>query len=73
VIKINKVLSTFIKFVILKTVDLTTVVTVFFYPLEQPLKNVSIGNSEAKTNLTTKHKVQLYNNILFFLDALEWK
>jgi hypothetical protein len=34
------------------SVDLKTVI---FNPLEQPLKNVSIGNSEVKTNLTTKH------------------
>jgi hypothetical protein len=36
--------------------DLTTV---FFNPLERPLKNVSIGNSEAKTNLTTKQSLNL--------------
>jgi hypothetical protein len=54
----------------LHTVDLTTV---FFSQLEQPLKNVSIENSEAKTNLTNKHKVQLYNNNYNFLDVLEWK
>jgi hypothetical protein len=54
----------------LHTVDLTTV---FFNPLERPLKNFSIGNSEAKTNLTTKHKVQLYNYNYFFHDLLEWK
>jgi hypothetical protein len=41
--------------------------TVFFNPLEQPLKDVSIRkNSDAKTNLTTKNKVQLYNDNYIF-------
>jgi hypothetical protein len=74
-IKRNKVLSTFSKFVILKMflnrVDSTTVF--FLNQLEQPWKNVSIGNSTVKTNLTTKHKVQRYKNHCFFLDVLESK
>jgi hypothetical protein len=42
---------------LLQTLDLTTVV---FNRLKQPLKNISFGNSEATTNLTIKHRVQLY-------------
>jgi hypothetical protein len=41
----------------LQTIDLTTF---FFNRLEQPLNNVSIGYSQAKGNLTTKHIVELY-------------
>jgi hypothetical protein len=41
----------------------------FFNPLEQPLKNVSIGNSEAKTNLTTKYMLVFIRAVLQKLET----